>query len=134
VTSPCDGTLQYGVNLYPGNGESTAQEQAFYRTPFPAVPNAGAVCTSMSVTQWANTTSAVCGQTVTYSLAVSNLGPNGATGGVLTEAVPPGITVLNPGTGTVSGSSISWNIASPLPANTAVTLTWTGTVQSYVGT
>jgi uncharacterized repeat protein (TIGR01451 family) len=46
----------------------------------------------LSITNTDNTTTAVPGQSVTYSLVASNLGPNSATGATVADTFPPSLT------------------------------------------
>lgn len=61
------------------------------------------------------------GDTVTYTLTVTNAGPSTATGVVITDTLPTGLTFVSAtGGGVAAGSTVTWSLAAPLaPLGTA---------------
>jgi len=50
------------------------------------------------------------GEDVVYTITVRNTGPDAATGVVVTDTLPAGLTIINPAGGTVVGNVITWNV------------------------
>jgi uncharacterized repeat protein (TIGR01451 family) len=79
---------------------------------------------------------AIAGDPITYTLTISNVGPNPATGLVITDTIPTGARYIEGSGGTQTGNVVTWHI-SLLPTNTvtqvyfAVTATETITNQAY---
>ena len=71
------------------------------------------------------------GDTVTYSLTVANAGPDDATGVVVEDTLPPGVTFIEQtgGDGTLSADGSTWTVGS-VPAGDSATVTFTATVDS----
>ncbi len=64
----------------------------------------------------------VPGQDATYTLTVTNRGPGGATGVVVTDALPSGTTFVSATAGgTVSSGTVTWNVGN-LAANATASL------------
>jgi len=64
------------------------------------------------------------GANLTYTLSYSNLGSANATSVVIADTIPANTTFVSAGSGTLSGSVVSWSVASlPAGASGSVTLT-----------
>src|SRR5207342_3150981 len=66
------------------------------------------------------------GATFSYVVTTSNAGPSSATGVVVTDTVPAGVTIVSTDGGTVGAGTVTWNIASlAVGASQSFTLTVT---------
>ena len=83
----------------------------------------------LSITKTADQASYNVGNTVTYTITVSNSGLNPATGVVVTDTLPAGLTIINADGGSVAGNIITWNIASIMAGGQQI-LTLTATVDT----
>ena len=97
-------------------------------------PGSGSESIDLSLGKLVNgvsTTTVPVGATVTYSLAVSNAGPDDATGVVVEDTLPPGVTFVEQtgGDGTLSADGSTWTVGS-VPAGDSATVTFTATVDS----
>jgi uncharacterized repeat protein (TIGR01451 family) len=73
----------------------------------------------------------IAGGTITFTTTVTNTGSNAATGVIVSDPVPTGLTFVNanPGQGTYNSGTGVWSIGA-LAVNQQVTLAMTGTVGS----
>ena len=87
----------------------------------------------LSIAKTVDTSTPNLGQTVTFTIEVSNNGPNDATGVEIRDLVPSGYTALtaNQG-GVISGSTIIWNGLTVLSGD-VVELEYTATVEAGNG-
>jgi uncharacterized repeat protein (TIGR01451 family) len=69
------------------------------------------------------------GGTVNYTITVHNAGPDAASTVVVTDTLPPALTNVIAGGGTVSGGTVLWTLPSLVP-ETDVTFTVTGSAPS----
>jgi uncharacterized repeat protein (TIGR01451 family) len=69
------------------------------------------------------------GGTVNYTITVHNAGPDAASTVVVTDTLPPALTNVIAGGGTVSGGTVTWTLPSLVP-ETDVTFTVTGSAPS----
>jgi uncharacterized repeat protein (TIGR01451 family) len=87
----------------------------------------------VSLTKTVDDSTPDAGQTITYTLTVSNAGPDDATDVVVTDQLPEGITyVSDSGEGAYATSTGEWAVGT-LAANGSATLTITATVSSGTG-
>ncbi|TWU05979.1 SdrD B-like domain-containing protein [Stieleria varia] len=89
----------------------------------------------LSITKSANVQSPNVGDTVTYTLAVTNLGPQTATSVQVTDQLPAGVTFLSSSNNAAYNTATGiWNIGSlPVGAANRADLTITGRVDSLGG-
>jgi uncharacterized repeat protein (TIGR01451 family) len=108
----------------------------------------------LSVTKTDNTTTYTAGGTTTYTIVVSNAGPNAVTGATISDPLPTGITTMTwtsvaaggatgntaSGSGAISqtvnmpvGSSITYTVVAAIPANKTGNLVNTVTVNPPAG-
>ncbi|HEV7902886.1 MAG TPA: DUF11 domain-containing protein [Pyrinomonadaceae bacterium] len=94
---------------------------------------------NLGITKTDNATNVTPGATVTYSVVVSNAGPDTATGALVTDTVPAALTgvswtcgaLVNGATcGAASGSGNTINTTATLPDDSSVTYTITGTLSN----
>lgn len=69
--------------------------------------------------------SRIAGLPVTYNLTVQNMGHAGATGLVITDALPPNVTYVSGGSFNSGTGIVSWNVAS-LPAGGTIQVQFVG--------
>jgi uncharacterized repeat protein (TIGR01451 family) len=69
------------------------------------------------------------GGTVNYAITVHNAGPDAASTVVISDTLPPALTNVTAGGGSVAGGTVTWNLPS-LVSGTDVTFTVTGTAPS----
>jgi LPXTG-site transpeptidase (sortase) family protein len=83
----------------------------------------------LSLTKVVNNSSPLVGANVTFTVTVTNVGPDPATGVQVGDLLPAGFAFVsaNPSTGTYTSGTGVWNIGA-LAVNTPVTLTITATV------
>ena len=106
-------------------------------------PNLGQGTSDLSLTKDVNNATPNVGDTVTFTISVSNAGPDNATNVAITDLVPSGYTnVTNiSDAGTLVGNTISWNLpevtveGSPIVVTfTAEVIAPTGAVDEYLNT
>jgi uncharacterized repeat protein (TIGR01451 family) len=94
---------------------------------------------NLGITKTDNATNVTPGATVTYSVVVSNAGPDTATGAIVTDTVPAALTgvswtcgalVGGATCGAASGSGNTINTTANLPGGSSVTYTITGTLST----
>src|SRR5205814_1836726 len=74
----------------------------------------------LQISKQADVSSARPGDFITYALTVTNSGTGPATGGVITDAIPQGTSLIQIFEGgTQQGSSVVWNLATGNPGSTA---------------
>ncbi len=73
------------------------------------------------------------GDTVTFTLTVSNAGPDDATNVALTDIVPAGFTLLTVNNGTATGNTANWTGITVLTNNGTSTVTYTAVVNAPTG-
>ncbi len=83
----------------------------------------------LSITKTADQSNYNVGNTVTYTITVTNNGLNPATGVVVTDTLPAGLTIVDADGGSVVGNVITWNIAN-IAAGGQQVLTVTATVDA----
>jgi uncharacterized repeat protein (TIGR01451 family) len=136
VSSTATGTLSNTANVTPlgGSTESATDNDNLPALSITKVDNAG----GSSITDI--TGNVTPGQSLTYSVVVSNPGPGNITGATIADPIPPDLTgdtwtAASTGSGTATGFATSGtgNINQTgvnLPADSAITYTITGTVLS----
>ncbi len=138
-------TISYTVSVSTNSGQTNYVNEACV-TGSQTDPNSSNNCANaqvpealadLAISKVASVASPNVGDTVTFTVNVTNLGPNTATGVVVNDAVPNGYTVTSsvPSTGT-SYASPTWTIGS-LALNATATLTINSRVNSsgsYVNT
>ncbi len=105
----------------PGNNVATEDDQAT------ATVNVEAA--DLSLTNVADRTSARVNDNVVFTVTINNAGPSAATGVVVTDVIPAGLTLISnvPGVGSFNGST--WTIGT-LAAGTSATLVLTTRVDT----
>ncbi|WP_394750899.1 PKD domain-containing protein [Spongiimicrobium salis] len=122
------GTTQEDLDSSPNNDngdQSEDDEDAISIAPQMA---------DLSIEKTANTTSPNVGDTVTFTLTITNSGPDVATGVAVEDILPSGfnLTAVNNG-GTLSGNTASWTGLSILANNGSITLSYAATVNAPTG-
>lgn len=119
-------TSDFEFTLGPNEGEAgsvevTVDNAAIVKTPVPAIAKSAVPASGSTVT---------AGDTITYTLTLTNTGDGDAVGDVV-DTLPAGVTVLDVGGGTVSGGggTITWSDVTVAPGET-VTLTYTVVVDA----
>jgi uncharacterized repeat protein (TIGR01451 family) len=124
-----------------GFGDYTIVDWAYENSGASILTGATAsLVADLSLTKTASTTTPVTGQTVTFTLVVSNAGPNPATNAEIKNIVPSGLTFVpgsmtGPGTyvfGSPAGTGLRWQNLT-IPVNGSVTLTFQATVTAASG-
>jgi uncharacterized repeat protein (TIGR01451 family) len=90
--------------------------------------------TDLRISKTADRAAADVGDTITWTITATNDGPSAATGVVLTDTAPAGVTLgaatAPPGTTcTTAGQVVSCARSGSLPSGSSITVTLTGTVQ-----
>jgi uncharacterized repeat protein (TIGR01451 family) len=136
-TVTCDlGTLASGAGTTvtivatvtaPGTVSNTASVDGAEPDPDPSDDTSTddvtvAASADLSIDKTASPNPVVAGNTLTYTLTVSNAGPSDATGVVVTDPLPSGTTFVSASNGgTLVGSTVTWTIAS-IAAGSSVSL------------
>jgi hypothetical protein len=92
-------------------------------TVSPGCANAGADV----VTTETGPATVVAGTTMTYTVSVSDKGPQDAAGVTIIDSLPPGVTVVSPGGGTVGAGTVTW-VVPTIPTGTSQTFSLTVSV------
>jgi large repetitive protein len=104
----------------PGNGIATEDDQASVTISVPAA--------DLSLTKTGGPASPKLGDTVTFIVTLTNDGPNTATGVVVSDKLPPGLTFVaaTPAAGTTydAGTGV-WNVGTLAPGSVTLTITAT---------
>ncbi len=88
--------------------------------------NVGAASADLTITK-TGPAFAKPGETITYTLTVTNAGPNSATGVTVSDTLPTGLTYVSSApAATVSGQTLSWTLGT-LAASASQTITVTAT-------
>jgi uncharacterized repeat protein (TIGR01451 family) len=136
VNSAATGTLSNTATVTPptGSAKTATDNDNLTNLSITKVDNAG----GSSITP--STGNVLQGQSLTYTVVVSNSGPGNVTGATITDPIPPGLTgdawtAASTGSATATGFATSGtgNINQTgvnLPAGSAITYTITGTVSS----
>ncbi|MGI9470757.1 MAG: DUF11 domain-containing protein, partial [Rubripirellula sp.] len=120
-TAEVSASDQFDPNSTPDNGNPAENDQASVSFVTEAI--------DLSLVKTAEPTTVVVGSNVTFTLAVTNDGPSGATGVVVEDQLPSGISFVsgNGSQGTYVSSTGLWDVGSIASGATA-TLTLVGTV------
>jgi uncharacterized repeat protein (TIGR01451 family) len=98
----------YNNYLYEGNEANNALASA----PLLVVPNSP----GLAISEWANPNPVFSLNNLTYTVSVLNRGPLAASGVVVSNSLPSGVTFVScqpsQGTFTYSGSTVNWNLGS----------------------
>mgnify|MGYP000076608294 CR=1 FL=1 len=87
----------------------------------------------LSIVKSIDNTTPNVGDTVTFSLVVTNAGPDAATNVSVEDILPAGYTLVSATGGTVTGNTATWSGLSVAANNGSVTLTYTATVNAPTG-
>jgi uncharacterized repeat protein (TIGR01451 family)/fimbrial isopeptide formation D2 family protein len=119
----------YDPDSTPGNGVVGEDDEAS------ATLNAGGVA-NLSLSKTVNETKVVIGGRLTYTLVLTNHGPDQATGVIVRDSLPAGVTYVSSAGGTYNHTTGAWTVGS-LASGDSATLTVTvrdGVAGSIVNT
>lgn len=120
-TAEVSASDQFDPNSTPGNGNSEEDDQFSVSFVTEAI--------DLSLVKVAEPTTVVVGNNVTFTVTVTNDGPSGATGVVVEDQLPSGISFVNSSAsqGSYSSGNGLWDVGS-IGSGSSATLTLTGRV------
>ncbi|HMB69127.1 MAG TPA: DUF11 domain-containing protein, partial [bacterium] len=135
--------LDVAVQVDPGTGGQVLGTTAVVTGSAPGDPSpandstsVGVTVTSadLAVTKTVNSATPTVGSTITYTVKVKNLGPDPATGVVLADTLPGGVTYQSaaPSQGSYGAGSHQWSVGTVAPSDSA-SLLLTATVNNGTG-
>jgi uncharacterized repeat protein (TIGR01451 family) len=130
VSSTSSGTLANSVAVSSTTADPTPANSAA-TAPTTVAPQT----TDIAITKTPSTTNAIITETITYTLVVTNLGPNNSTGTTVTDVLPPGTTFVSATStqGTCSGTTTVTCAIGTLAPNATATITLAVTLPQAPG-